>query len=362
MARYPGCQLLNIINLSQIFFIMFYRMKKSIFLALLLLICAWVIPPNYAQGPSEDQGQPQESLALEQSENEIRNTIQQKVSELNELSAKISELTERLDSLQENELDTLLKAYESEEKLTSELESLEKNLMEVQVLRESNNETFHEVMNEGKNFQVADIGIELIWIESLNFWVSKYEITNGEYRHYDPNHISGEYEGYNLNDDRQPVVYISYEDALSFAQWLTVQERAAGRLPPNLTFRLPTAEEWIKIAECGDQRRYPWGNVWPPLFGNYDDDTLIDDYIIDDYKDDWIVSSPVEESGCNNWGVCGLGGNVLEWTDEVDHLGFAALGGSWAYFNRNTLECKFRTIYPPDIRFESLGFRLVLSR
>lgn len=56
-----------------------------------------------------------------------------------------------------------------------------------------------------------------VWIPSLKIWVGKYEVTNGEYRKMKPSHDSKAYEGHSLNGDRQPVVYMNFDDAKEFA-------------------------------------------------------------------------------------------------------------------------------------------------
>jgi toxoflavin biosynthesis protein ToxD len=53
---------------------------------------------------------------------------------------------------------------------------------------------------------------------------------------------------------RRPVVLVSYEDAVAFAQW---QGQKDGH-----TYRLPTAEEWEKASRGTDGRYFPWGTPW----------------------------------------------------------------------------------------------------
>ena len=158
----------------------------------------------------------------------------------------------------------------------------------------------------GTDWKVPDIGMEFVWIGALDIWVGKYEVTNEEYRKFKPDHDSKSYETYSLNGDRQPVVYVNYEDATAYVKWLTERERKAGRLPPGYCYRLPSDDEWTAFCQCGDNREYPWGNSMPPKYGNYNQ--------MDDYNDGFPVTCPVEKSGKNDWGLYGVGGNACECT------------------------------------------------
>ncbi len=64
-----------------------------------------------------------------------------------------------------------------------------------------------------------------------------------------------------LQDDF-PVVCVSWNDARAFCQWLTDRERAAGRLPEGLVYRLPTEAEWEYACRGGSKENlfYWWGN------------------------------------------------------------------------------------------------------
>jgi hypothetical protein len=72
-----------------------------------------------------------------------------------------------------------------------------------------------------------------------------------------------------------PVVGVSWYDAKAFCEWLTLRERAAGRLPSDREYRLPADHEWsVAVGISEDPARsleekdgeikdaYPWGE-WP---------------------------------------------------------------------------------------------------
>ncbi|MBI3815419.1 MAG: SUMF1/EgtB/PvdO family nonheme iron enzyme, partial [Nitrospinae bacterium] len=85
-----------------------------------------------------------------------------------------------------------------------------------------------------------------------DFYIGKYEVTNEQFRKFRPDHNSGDYEGFSLNDDNQPVVKVSYEDAISYARWLS--EKTGKK------YRLPTEAEWEYAARGGMRNRNYWGD------------------------------------------------------------------------------------------------------
>ena len=56
----------------------------------------------------------------------------------------------------------------------------------------------------------------------MDMWVGKYEVTNAQYRRKEPGHNSGEFHGHTLNNDRQPVVMVNFNDAKAYAEWMTM--------------------------------------------------------------------------------------------------------------------------------------------
>jgi formylglycine-generating enzyme required for sulfatase activity/tRNA A-37 threonylcarbamoyl transferase component Bud32 len=179
------------------------------------------------------------------------------------------------------------------------------------------------------------VKLEMVWLAALKGWVGKYEVKNAEYRRFKAGHDSGTYEGRSLNGARQPVVQVSYDDAVAFAQW--VQRTAGAQIPGGYTMRLPDGNEWMTFAQCGDGREYPWGNNWPPKSGqagNYADTTAKRAFsgwsIIDGYDDGFAVSCDVEKIWANPWGLYGVGGNVWEWTSESSGSSRVLRGASWS--------------------------------
>ena len=207
------------------------------------------------------------------------------------------------------------------------------------------------------------VKMEFVWIEALKMWVGKYPVTNQEYRKYKADHDSGKYEERSLNEDRQPVVQVSYNDAVTFAEWMN----RTAKFPDGYKCRLPDGKEWLTYAQCGDGRKYPWGNEWPPKYGNYADATAKKSFpvwaVIEGYDNGYDVACPVEKSGKNDWRLYGVGGNVWQWTSEPSPSGKSRClrGGSWVSVSHEGLECAYFNYNNPSDLSLSLGFRLLLS-
>ena len=217
----------------------------------------------------------------------------------------------------------------------------------------------------GKDWRVPDAGLAFTWITVLNCWVGTYEVTNGEFRQFRPDHESKAYERQELNHDRQPAVNVGLADAAAFAKWLTDREGREGRLPLGLSYRLPSGAEWTALALCGDGRQYPWGATWPPQSGNYTDETTHQAFpkwtYIAGYRDQAVATCVVEQSGRNDLGLFGVGGNVWEWTTDRDGQSYLVRGASWCDGTQGAL--KSRATFPqmPGYRGHDVGFRLVLG-
>ena len=219
---------------------------------------------------------------------------------------------------------------------------------------------------EGEDWKSPATGMEFVWIDALRMWVGKYPVANNEYRRFKPEHSSGDFMGHDLNGERQPVVFVNFNDAVEYADWLT--ERDGGQLPGNLRYRLPTSKEWEIFAQCGDGREYPWGNEWPPRSGsagNYHGAEGAGDWDnVPGYDDGFAVTCIVERSWRNPWGLFGVGGNVWEaTTSDRDSMLFKCWrGGAWSSHNQNQLRSTFRlALHGGRNRGNSFGFRLVLA-
>lgn len=217
----------------------------------------------------------------------------------------------------------------------------------------------------------AQTTLALVWIEALKLWVGKYEVTNGQYRRFNASHLSYPWERHVLDDDDQPVVYVTWEQARQYCSWLT--RRTRGQWPEGWRFRLPTEKEWETCARCGDSREFPWGSEWPPPNDwNYRGEEGVwapirlfsTDQVIRGHTDAFVVSGPVVKSGSNTWGVYGMGGNVWEWCQDKysDELKTRVIrGGCWDNYQKDILRLDQRSDCVPAQTNKVIGFRVLLA-
>ena len=134
---------------------------------------------------------------------------------------------------------------------------------------------------------------------SRPFYVSTTEVTNAQYEEFDPSHrrLRGRH-GLSLEDD-EAVVFVSWDEAVRFTEWLTERE--------GKPYRLPTEAEWEYAARAGTRSAYVTGETLPATHHRQQSKTL---------KDHWgaePVSLRVGTTPASPWGLFDMHGNVEEW-------------------------------------------------
>lgn len=174
--------------------------------------------------------------------------------------------------------------------------------------------------------------------------ISKYEITNKEYRAFlrETGHQPRPalLDNPEFGDDSQPVVFVSWKDAMTYCQWLS---NKTGK-----NYSLPTEAQWKKAAGCVEGKTYPWGEGMP------DKGRII-------YGGKFSVPQqkshlPIEES---KYRVRNMAGNVAEWCQDPDEKQWKIYcGGSWKE-HFSVMACASRRSYPPETKKEFIGFRVI---
>lgn len=192
------------------------------------------------------------------------------------------------------------------------------------------------------------------------FYLAVTETTNAQYGRFlqATGHQPPLYwEDKNLNAPAQPVVGVSWHDAVAFCRWLT---KVTG-----VEHHLPSEAEWEAAARGGlTGKPFPWGSELPEAGGVYRANSRHDRTA----KDGYLFTAPVASFPPNGFGLFDMAGNVSEWCQDQYKPGAAGpfkpgvlrllKGGSW-FSQARDLRCSARQSAPPDYADGFIGFRVV---
>lgn len=185
-------------------------------------------------------------------------------------------------------------------------------------------------------------------VKVSSFYLGKYTVTNKEYCLYETS--------YKNPGDNLPVVEVSWDDAVSYCQWLSNKTGS--------NYRLPTEAEWEYACRAGSTTKYYWG------------DKMDNSYCWYSNNSDGKVH-PVGEKKPNACGLYDMSGNVWEWCSDwfeiypsssvINPTGPKSgsfyrveRGGSWRNHAGHGSSA-YRYYGTPAIRYGDLGFRLARS-
>jgi formylglycine-generating enzyme len=174
-----------------------------------------------------------------------------------------------------------------------------------------------------------------------SFYMADSEVTNSQYEEFDPKHIKFRgLNGYSADDD-DPVVFVSWFDAVKFCEWLSEKE--------NRPYRLPTEAEWEYACRAGTTSPYYTGDSMPAK----------------------------AEMMPNDWGLKAMHEGVAEWcmdwwatyedVTQANPVGPAdgtvriMRGGEGGFSEVQYMRSSNRKGTIPDDRYEMLGFRVVMG-
>lgn len=212
------------------------------------------------------------------------------------------------------------------------------------------------------------------------FWMAACEVSNEQYAKFNPGHDSRfehrsswwfdqEYTGWPLNGPQQPVVRVSWEEAMAFCRWLSE------KLGEEVT--LPTEAQWEWACRAGTATPFSYGGLDTDFsaFANLGDANLrkladegwrpkAPDLVakVSRFDDGTLVTAEIGRYRPNAWGLYDMHGNAAEWT-RSNYSGTdrkVIRGGSWRDRPKLSRSAS-RWAYDPWQKVFNVGFRIIIN-
>jgi formylglycine-generating enzyme required for sulfatase activity len=219
------------------------------------------------------------------------------------------------------------------------------------------------------------------------FYIGACEVTAEQFAAFEPSHDNGYISVFNkdqssrgemANRPRQPVIRVSWDQAMAFCEWLS---QKTGK-----QFTLPTEAQWEYACRAGTASPLNFGaaNVDFGKLANLADQRLESLCRGDSPKwipnatnvnDGAVITAEIGRYQPNAWGLYDMHGNVSEWTlttyrpypyaaDGRDNglaEGRKVVRGGTFYDRPERAGSAFRLSYPPWQRVFNVGFRVVTT-
>jgi formylglycine-generating enzyme required for sulfatase activity len=230
------------------------------------------------------------------------------------------------------------------------------------------------------------------------FWMGVVEVTNAQYQQFDPKHDSGFIDqhhkdhttpGYPTQAPNNPVIRVSWNEAVEFCRWLSAKTGQG--------CMLPTEAQWEWACRAGSDTPMWYGDMDTDFssYANLADWSIrllavsginpqpiqnpspFEDFLPKDarFNDGAKIVTEVRKYQPNPWGLFDMHGNVAEWTastyrpypyvasdgrDDPNAPGRKVVrGGSW--FDRpKCARSAYRLAYEPWQPAYNVGFRVIL--
>jgi formylglycine-generating enzyme len=204
--------------------------------------------------------------------------------------------------------------------------------------------------------------VHRIWVDE--FLLAACQVTNAEYERFlrDTGSQPPQFwSDADFNHPQQPVVGVSWHEAVRYCEWLSARN---GR-----PFRLPTEAEWERAARGGNKNEealFPWGDAPPQSLPGY----------ADRCQTYWKTGpEPVGQAESNGYGLYNMCDNVHEWCSDWYSASYysispernprgpetgerrASRGGSWRHHIKIS-RCAARSSIPPAFQYADYGFRV----
>ena len=198
--------------------------------------------------------------------------------------------------------------------------------------------------------------VHRVWIDE--FLLAPIQVTNADYARFlrDTRSTTPPFwNDPNFNHPEQPVVGVSWHEAVRYCEWLSDGS--------GMNFRLPAEAEWERAARGGREGAlYPWGDSRPQSLTGY--------------AARWQTGpEPVGRSEPNGYSLYNMCDNVHEWCSDWFAADFysispernprgpetgkrrASRGGSWRHHVKMS-RCAARSSIPPEFQYADYGFRV----
>ena len=198
--------------------------------------------------------------------------------------------------------------------------------------------------------------IHRVWVDA--FLLATCQVTNADYNHFlratrtPPPPF---WDDLNFDHPEQPVVAVSWFEAVRYCDWISAVT--------TRHYRLPTEAEWERAARGGAEGKlFPWGDAQPQSLPGY--------------EKRWKTGpEPVAQYAPNAFGLYDICENVHEWCSDWYQTDYYTLspdcnprgpetgkrrssrGGSWRHHIK-VARCAARSSIPPEFHYADYGFRV----
>jgi formylglycine-generating enzyme required for sulfatase activity len=162
---------------------------------------------------------------------------------------------------------------------------------------------------------------------------------------------------------RRPVIYVSYDDAKAYVEWL--------RQKTGKAYRLLSEAEWEFAARGGTSTPFAGGDTLAPTQANFDASSSTTNKRPGEYQGTTVEAGTFPP---NPYGLHDMEGNVFEWVEDCwnkTHAGApadtsprggdctrrVAKGGAW-YYEADFARPSARMSFPKGARHNVIGFRV----
>jgi formylglycine-generating enzyme required for sulfatase activity len=213
------------------------------------------------------------------------------------------------------------------------------------------------------------------------FWTGRYEVTQGDWKRI-VGKLPGVLTAAGGEGDDLPVYNVNFAEAEGFCRTLTEKGRAAGELPTEWEFRLPTEAQWEYACRAGTTTATAFGDKLSSKQANFQGKP----YNGAEVGPSLRRTTKVGSYPANAWGIHDMHGNVVEWCRDWFHARLPGGTDPDLYLAKRTAlpnrtrdlsrsrrgsaftddgwasRSAFRQRFEPERRYDHIGFRVVAVR